>query len=158
MSRCCAWQNWPSSPAVRWRRTWRDPRCSMTPRADLRGAVLRGEDLSLRGLEEVDLTGADLTDVRLVRPNLRGARLRGARLVGARLDHTRLTDADLTGADLARARVLGAHLRGASIEDTGWRRAVLVDVDADPDLFTTARRRGAAIAPGDPVIPGLAPP
>ena len=49
---------------------------------DLRGALLRGEDLSYRELAGVDLTGADLTDAVLVGANLTGAILRDATLAG----------------------------------------------------------------------------
>src|SRR5262249_61177460 len=72
---------------------------------DLRGALLRGEDLSYRELAGVDLTGADLTDAVLVGANLTGAVLRDATLAGARLDEARLPGADLRGANLTRARL-----------------------------------------------------
>ncbi|MEV4495778.1 TIR domain-containing protein [Micromonospora arborensis] len=127
-------------------------------RADLRGAVLRGEDLSHRELAEADLTGADLTDTRLVATNLTGARLVHARLRGARLDQARLTGADLRSADLAGARLFRADLRNAQVAGSSWRRAALIDVNADAALLRAPELRGAVVAPGRPVIPGLAPP
>ncbi|SNS10023.1 WD40 repeat [Streptosporangium subroseum] len=123
--------------------------------ADLRGANLRGEDLSSRDLREVDLTGADLTDATLVGTDLSRAVLRGARLTGARLDEAKLTGADLRGADLTRARLARADLRDASLAGSRWQRAALIDVIGTvpgiPEL------RGAAIAPGQPVETQLAP-
>ena len=122
---------------------------------DLRGANLRGEDLSSRDLREVDLTGADLTDATLVGTDLTRAVLRGARLTGARLDEAKLTGADLRGADLTRARLARADLRDASLAGSRWQRAALIDVIGTvpgiPEL------RGAAIAPGQPVETQLAP-
>lgn len=124
------------------------------PTADLRGASLKGEDLSYRELREVDLTGADLTDAHLVDANLTRAVLRDARLVGARLDEAQLTGADLTGADLTRARLSRADLTGATVTGSRWNRAALIDatgVPAAPEL------RGAAVAPGRPVDTEFAP-
>ncbi|WP_406316850.1 TIR domain-containing protein [Streptosporangium sp. NBC_01639] len=122
---------------------------------DLRGADLRGEDLSARDLREVDLTGANLTDAVLVGTDLSRAVLRDARLVGARLDDARLTGADLRGADLTRARLSRADLRDVSLAGSRWQRAALIDVTGTvagiPEL------RGAAIAPGHPVETQLAP-
>ncbi len=124
---------------------------------DLRGALLRGEDLSYRELAGVDLSGADLTDARLVGANLTRACLRDATLVGARLDEARLTGADLRGADLTRARMARADLRGVTLAGSRWRRAALVDVTADAGLATAPELRGAAVTPGQPVEVQLAP-
>jgi len=118
------------------------------PAADLRGASLRGEDLSYRELREVDLTGADLTDARLVGTNLTGAILRDARLVGTRLDEARLTGADLTGADLTGARLPRADLTGAIVTASRWPRAALINTTGVPDAVEL---RGAAVTPGQPV-------
>ena len=118
------------------------------PTADLRGASLKGEDLSYRELREVDLTGADLTSARLVGANLTGAILRDARLVAARLDEARLVGADLTGADLSRARLPRADLTGATVTGSRWTRAALIDVTGVP---TAPELRGAAVAPGSPI-------
>uniref|UniRef100_UPI00366DCA97 WD40 domain-containing protein n=1 Tax=Plantactinospora solaniradicis TaxID=1723736 RepID=UPI00366DCA97 len=133
-------------------------RLRLPSRADLRGASLRGEDLSHRELAGADLSEADLSDARLVATNLRGANLRGARLVGARLDQTNLVDADLRGADLTGARFLRADLRGVAVLGSSWHRASLIDVQADRPLLIAPELRGAVLAPGRPVVPGLAPP
>ena len=85
----------------------------------LRGANLRGADLS-----DADLRGADLTDANLRGADLRGANLRGADLTGANLRGADLSDADLRGADLR-----GANLRGADLTDANLRGADLSDAD-----------------------------
>jgi WD40 repeat protein len=125
---------------------------------DLRGAFLKGEDLSYREFAGVDLTGADLTDALLVGANLAGACLRDARLTGARLDEARLAGADLRGADLTRARMARADLRGVALAGSRWVRAALIDVAADADFTSAPELRGAAVAPGQPVGVELAPP
>jgi WD40 repeat protein len=124
---------------------------------DLRGALLRGEDLSYRELVGVDLTGADLTDARLVGTDLSRATLRDARLAGARLDEARLTGADLRGADLTRARMARADLRGVALAGSRWVRAALIDVTADEGLSVAPELHGAAITPGQPVEVEIAP-
>lgn len=126
-------------------------------RSDLRGASLRGEDLSYREFTGVDLTGADLTNARLIGVNLTGARLTNARLTGARLDEAVLARADLTGADLSLARLTRADLRGATVDGSGWQRASLISTVADDDLFTRPELRGAAIWPGMAIRTELAP-
>ncbi|MFC4532916.1 TIR domain-containing protein [Sphaerisporangium dianthi] len=127
-------------------------------RTDLRGARLHGEDLSYRDFAGVDLTGADLTDAQLVGANLTRAILRDARLNGARLDEAVLAGADLRGADLTRARLPRADLRDIATERSRWDRAALIDVTASASLASDPALRGAAIAPGHPVTPELAPP
>ena len=124
---------------------------------DLRGAVLRGEDLSYRDLSGVDFTGADLTDARLVGANLARATLRGTRLVGARLDEAVLAGADLRDADLSRVRMARADLRGVSLAGSKWIRAALIDVTADSQLAAAPELRGAAVTPGQPVEVEFAP-
>jgi WD40 repeat protein len=124
---------------------------------DLRGAFLKGEDLSYREFADVDLTGADLTAALLVGANLTRATLRDAKLVDARLDEARLTGADLRGADLTRARMARADLRGVVLAGSRWVRAALVDVVADPGLADAPELRGAAVTPGQPVGVELAP-
>ncbi|WP_232835554.1 TIR domain-containing protein [Actinocorallia populi] len=118
-------------------------------RTDLRGARLRGEDLSYRDLSEVDLTGADLTDVQLVGADLSRAVLRGARLCGARLDEARLAGADLTGADLSRARLVRADLRDAVLGGSRWTRAAVIETAGA--ATRRAELRGAALVPGSDV-------
>jgi WD40 repeat protein len=121
---------------------------------DLRGAVLRGEDLSYRDFTQGNLSGADLTDANLVGAVLNGAELVGATLVGARLDHAKLVGADLTDADLTRARLTRTDLRGAVLTGSTWTHAALIDAIGVPDV---PELRVAAVAPGAPVETELAP-
>ncbi|GAA3207627.1 WD40 domain-containing protein [Nonomuraea helvata] len=121
-------------------------------RADLRGANLKGEDLSARDLREVDLTGADLSEATLAGTNLSRATLREARLVGARLDGATLTGADLTGADLSGARLAQVDLSDAAVEGARWHRASLINVTG-----TLPHLPGAAVVPGQPVEVEFAP-
>ncbi|HEY1820809.1 MAG TPA: TIR domain-containing protein [Trebonia sp.] len=132
-------------------------RMRIPARTDLRGAVLRGEDLSHREFGGVDFTGADLTGARFVGANLAGAVLRDARLVGAWLDGARLPDADLRGADLRGARLFGADLSGARTDGSRWSRAAVINVRGLPDAAAGPALRGAAVAPGQPVETELAP-
>ncbi|WP_202818946.1 TIR domain-containing protein [Actinosynnema sp. ALI-1.44] len=132
-------------------------RLSAPIRADLRGASLRGEDFSHRDLSGVDLTGADLTDARLIGTKLSRATLRGATLRRVRLDDAHLVDADLTDADLTEARLSGTDLRGADITGSSWSRAALLNVIGGDSLWTAEELRGAAVAPGQPVLVGLQP-
>ncbi|MGH3625311.1 MAG: WD40 repeat domain-containing protein, partial [Sciscionella sp.] len=125
------------------------------PTADLRGASLRGNDLSYRELRGVDLTGADLTGARLVGANLNGAVLQDARLVGAWLDEAQLVGADLRGADLTSAKLPRADISGAQISGSRWSRAALINATGVPQ--DTAELRDAAVAPGDPVETEFAP-
>nr|WP_198151947.1 TIR domain-containing protein [Kibdelosporangium sp. MJ126-NF4]CEL21796.1 High-affnity carbon uptake protein Hat/HatR [Kibdelosporangium sp. MJ126-NF4]CTQ92576.1 High-affnity carbon uptake protein Hat/HatR [Kibdelosporangium sp. MJ126-NF4] len=132
-------------------------RLSAPIRADLRGASLCGEDFSHRDLSGVDLTRADLTDARLIGTKLARATLRGATLRRVRLDDAVLIDADLSGADLTEARLSGTDLRGVQIRGSSWSRAALLNVAADSALWTADELRGAAVAPGQPVLVGLQP-
>jgi len=126
------------------------------PTADLRGASLKGEDLSYRELRDVDLAGADLTSAWLVGTNLTNATLRDARLVGARLDEAQLTGADLRGADLTGARLPRVDLTGVTVTGSRWSRAALIDATGIPE--DAPELRGAAVAtPGSPIDTEFAP-
>ncbi|MCK9902780.1 TIR domain-containing protein [Frankia sp. Cpl3] len=127
-------------------------------RGDLRGASMRGEDLSHRELRGVDLTGADLAETRLIGADLTGATLRGATLAGACLDGAKLRGADLREADLTGARLLGADLRDVRFAGSRWPRALVINAGAAPELVARARASGAAVMPGGKVEIGLAPP
>ena len=95
-------------------------------RADLRGAKLRGVDLSEANLSGADLRGAKLRGVDLSEANLSEADLRGADLSGANLREAKLRIADLSGAnlrgvDLSEANLSGANLRGADLRGASLR-------------------------------------
>jgi uncharacterized protein YjbI with pentapeptide repeats len=101
-------------------------------RADLRGADLRGEDLTRANLSGANLCGADLSYAILSGANLVDAKLRRAilscaclyeaNLAGADLRNARLSYADLQwaylyGADLREANLSGADLRGIDLHE-----------------------------------------
>jgi len=119
--------------------------------ADLRGAYLRGADLSdanLRGanlsdaylsdanLSDADLRGADLSDAYLSDANLRGANLRGADL----------SDADLSDANLRGANLRGAYLRGADLSDADLSGADLSDANLSGAYLSGANLSGAYLS------------
>ena len=79
-------------------------------RANLSGADLRGANLRGANLSGADLRGA----------NLRGADLREADLRGAYLSDADLSDADLRGAYLSDADLSDADLRGADLDFSCW--------------------------------------
>ncbi len=99
--------------------------------ADLRSAVLRRLELG-EAFDQLDLDGADLSDIDFSRCSLKrvflkdaklercafagadleGALLAGAELTEARFDGANLAQADLTGARLERASLVGARLNG----------------------------------------------
>jgi len=70
----------------------------------------------------VDLTDADLRNVRLQGADLRHANLRGAYLRGANLKGCDLSEADLTGASIHEARI-GGCLFPANIRAEEIRRS-----------------------------------
>ena len=78
---------------------------------DLRGADLRGANLS-----EANLRGADLRGANLSEANLRGADLSEANLSEADLRGANLRGANLGDADLRDADLRGANLRGADLD------------------------------------------
>ncbi|NYI08305.1 TIR domain-containing protein [Allostreptomyces psammosilenae] len=132
-------------------------RLRVPTQTDLRGAVLRGEDLSHRDLAGVDLTGADLRRARLVSANLSGAKLARAQLTGARLDGADLSGADLTGADLRGARLIRTDVTGAKVAGSSWNRAALITATGGPELAEAPDLIGAAVVPGSRVELGLRP-
>lgn len=65
---------------------------------DLQNANLKGADLRGVNLSRANLRNADLRDAQLLAVNLKGADLRGANLTGADLLVVDFTDANLRGA------------------------------------------------------------
>src|SRR5215210_1750274 len=82
---------------------------------DLRGADLRGRNLSNAPLRGASLDHADLRGAILVRADLRGASL----------GDTKLSDAIMSQADLSNAALFGADLRGATLNDADLSGALL---------------------------------
>ena len=75
-------------------------------KADLRFVKALGINLSLRRLDEIEFSGA----------NLKGANLKGTNLNGAYMSCSDITKANLSGASLNRADLRGARIQGASFE------------------------------------------
>ncbi|HSK57836.1 MAG TPA: pentapeptide repeat-containing protein [Actinomycetospora sp.] len=104
-------------------------------------------------LDELDLSGVDLTGAILDRVRAAGVRLRGAvldgvhveggSLAGADLLDADLTDAVLTGVDLSRARLVGAHLTDTAFRDC---RMVGADLSGRRDLAVTFTVDGCSLA------------
>lgn len=90
--------------------SWR--RAHPNEELDLRGAKLRGWDLSRAYLREADLSGANLRGVDLREVDLSFADLSGANLTQAVLLRANLTSADLTSASVFGARFGMADLTG----------------------------------------------
>jgi Pentapeptide repeats (8 copies) len=99
----------------------------------LRGADLRGAELSTANLPEADLSWANLHEANLSRASLaetdlREASLREADLREAYLKEADLSTANLTGATLSRAYLRGADLTGVELTGANLREAYLKGV------------------------------
>ncbi|MBK8942699.1 MAG: pentapeptide repeat-containing protein [Polyangiaceae bacterium] len=107
-------------------------------------------DLTLTGadLSNLDLSGATLSGL-----NLAGVKLTGARLTGARLTNAKLGGADLTQADLTEADLTQADLTRATLVEATLMRAQLLDanlgaVEGRGARFDDARAQRAILAQG----------
>lgn len=104
-------------------------------------------------LDELDLSGVDLTGatldhvhgnaVRLRDAILDGVSVDGGTLAGADLTDVDLTDAVLTGADLSRARLVGARLTDTTFRDC---RMIGVDLTGMRSLAVTFTVDGCSLA------------
>lgn len=83
--------------------------------ADLRGAILRGANLSALNLSEADFRGAILHDAGLYGSDLTGANFGLADLRGASLHGAFVRGADFSGADLSSVKLRWADLREADL-------------------------------------------
>jgi uncharacterized protein YjbI with pentapeptide repeats len=119
-------------------------------RADLRGAVFHGSDMTRASLSAADLRkdfsqGAEENSTEACR--FRGARLEQTAFIGAKLISVDfagafLLDADFSGADLRRtnfgsAQLQGLRLTGAEMEGADFSGAAMVD-DATRDQVMAA--------------------
>lgn len=100
-------------------------RLRISPDRDLRGLDLSREDLSFRNLQQLDFTGATMTETRLTGAVLDQAVLRGVRLTGAQLDQASLVGTDLRGADMTEAQLTSANLQNADLRGARLHRAHL---------------------------------
>jgi Pentapeptide repeats (8 copies) len=99
----------------------------------LRGADLRGADLS-----NFHLDGADFREANFCGANLNGVNFNGALLCGVSFCHANLNGATLRGADLNRADLSSATLHGASLERAKLTHANLIDTSLFQTDFTRA--------------------
>ena len=117
--------------------------------ADLSNANLRGADLSDASLRGANLRGADLSDASLRGANLRGADLSNANLRGAGLSEADLSNANLRGADLRGANLRGADLSNANLSNANLRGAGLRGADLRGADLRGADLRGANLRGAD---------
>lgn len=117
---------------------WRQANPKITP--DLRGAQLRGMDLSHAELHGADLSGAQLREAQLRRTMLHKARLAEADLRWANLDEADLREAYLRQADLS-----GAYLREADMRGVYLREADLCGANLPGANLTMADLRAARL-------------
>ena len=101
---------------------------------DLNEVDLSGVDLSWSNLTEVDLTGHDLSGADLSGANLSRSNLTGVDLSGANLSGTNLTEVLLAGVDLSGANLSGTNLRrsdlaGADLSGADLSGADLIEVN-----------------------------
>ncbi len=105
---------------------------------ELAGADLSDLDFGGRSLAGADLRGARLCRCSFAGSKLDGALLAAADLTEARLDGASLTGADLTGAQLDRASLEGAELSGCDLSG----------VRAAGSVLRGAKGKGATFAEG----------
>ncbi|ETW94590.1 MAG: hypothetical protein ETSY2_49570 [Candidatus Entotheonella gemina] len=117
---------------------WRQVNPKIMP--DLRGAQLRGMDLSSAELHGADLSGAQLREAHLRRAVLHKVRLAGADLRWANLDEADLREAYLRQADLS-----GAHMREADMRGVYLREAYLCGANLTGANLTMADLRAARL-------------
>ncbi len=104
----------------------------------LRDMDLVGADLSDLELSKQSFTGSKLAGARFQKANLAGANLVGVSLVNAVLDDASLVDADLTSANLA-----GASMRRAAFSRATLTRAELTKAQAEDADFSGAKLESA---------------
>jgi uncharacterized protein YjbI with pentapeptide repeats len=111
--------------------------------ADLNNIRLSGADLKEVNLSQAFLTKAYMDETRLSNANLSGAQLIGAHLYFDRLDKADLSRANLSEADLGRADLHGADLSGAYLIEADLREAFLGEANLAGAVLIRANLRGA---------------
>lgn len=117
--------------------------------ADLVNLRLASVHLAEANLKGADLRGADLRDSNLVGADLGGASLRGANLSHANLKSASLRGANLIGADLREASMKGANLKGAYLLGADLRGANLIDAGLGDANLQGADLTGAYLIGAD---------
>lgn len=87
---------------------------------------LSGADLFFAQLQNIDLSGANLSQTICIGTNLEGANLSGANLTGALLSGTKLQNAKLKNANLMGAELDRTQLVGADLSEAILHEALLV--------------------------------
>ncbi len=112
--------------------------------ADLSGAGLRGNCFSNAILVGSNLSGLDLSF-----GNLSNADLCGANLSGAGFFVTQMIDADLSGADLSGIKAHDINLSGAVLDDAVLSGAELIHVDLSESHLKNANLSNADLSSSD---------
>lgn len=113
---------------------------------DLHGANLSNVNLAGTYLREANLSGANLRDANLRDANLGKANLRGTCLIGANLREANLFDVRLSGADLSEADLSEANLRDAYLSKANLRKAKLNDANLRDAYLSEANLSGANLS------------
>lgn len=116
---------------------------------DLRGVKFRGDSLEelVNGLQNSNLSGADLRSINfckgcLDRANLSGTKLNKAFLWRARFTQANLSAANLSGSDLQEASFTSANLREANLSSTYLCETCFACADLSGANFTNAKIKG----------------
>lgn len=109
-------------------------------RADLRFIKVPGVNLSLRQLDEIELSGADLH-----KANFEGASLNQASLSCADLTGANLGLASLKRADLRGARIFGASFEFADMDSADFRQTTIAMAGADSQWTMVGQDKGKSV-------------
>ena len=92
---------------------------------DFSGISIRGANLILTDLREINLSNANMRGIKLIAANLYGANLSGAKLEGADLTSADLSRANLANADLNGCQLVGTNFCEANLSGAGFWNACL---------------------------------
>ena len=114
---------------------------------------LRGWNLSVRRLRDIDLTGADLTNANLhgaqfEKVNLTGATLENADLRKARFGDSTLLNTNFTGTNLEEANLASTTLTGTNLTNANLTYAWLQGADLRTATLTNTNLHGAEFDSG----------
>jgi uncharacterized protein YjbI with pentapeptide repeats len=109
----------------------------------LRGADLRGINLSQADLRGADLSKANLREVNLSGANLAEAQLNEADLSSANLERANLTEASLIKAYLIKANLRSANLRDAYLTGAYLTKSIVTDADLKGAYLNGSQLTGA---------------
>ena len=110
---------------------------------DLPGQDFMLADFTSARLQQVDLSGSNLSDTVMNGTRLLGGNDAGPLLNGVRLDGADLTGARLQGASLYGARLRRAHLHHTDFSDADMRGVSMRGANIRVTRFTRAKLRGA---------------